>query len=457
MAYDKSKISLWDQIIEGGIKEFIYVTTDTLAQVQAAGYVSNATDLRLLPGDLVHVFSATAFSTTGLSLGAEVFPAPTVGVSNYFTTTPSYRLFQVSTVAAGTTAAPGAGTLVPAMVIPSDLTALPRNLIDCGDFTTNPWQIGTSFNGNGPSPSLTADRWNANSGTSLVWTAGRVADTTVQGFSAAYQWGRSVGDTHTVGLSLGQVVETLDAIRCQGQPIVLSFWNLADAQFAAGASGSIFTASIIAGTGVDEVSGKMFSGSWSGCTTVATQTITPGTTWSRIGPIGGVVPTNATQLGVAFSYVATTAATSPGLTAGLHESLRFGGIQLEVGGMTPFEHTDVAEVINIATRYLQVINEPTVGMAIGPAAFSASSIAQVHIPLPSPMRKAPTLTFTPGGFAITDSALGAHLISAGGLQVGSQNAVTMLVTAAATLTAGLVSFMQGRSTNSGIIILNADY
>jgi hypothetical protein len=49
------------------------------------------------------------------------------------------------------------------------------------------------------------------------------------------------------------------------------------------------------------------------------------------------------------------------------------------------------------------------------------------------------------------------LISAGGLQVGNTGAITMLVTAAATLTAGLVSFMQGRSSGLGTIILNADY
>lgn len=337
------------------------------------------------------------------------------------------------------------------------VTSLPRNLIDCGDFTTNPWQLGTNFNGNGPATSLTADRWVNNSGTSLVWTAGRTSNTTVAGFSAAYVWGRSVGDTHTVGLSVGQVIESVDSVRCQGQVVTLSFWAVADANFAAGASGGTYIASILSGTGVDESSGKMFSGAWSGMTTVATQVITPSSTINRIGTVTGTVPTGATQLGIAFSYVATTAATSPGLTAGTHESLQFMGVQLEVGGMTSFEHTEVAEVVNIATRYLQVINEPTVGMAIGPATFSAASIAQVHIPLPSPMRKAPTVTFTAGGFAITDSALGAHLISAGGLQVGGTGAITMLVTAAATLTAGLVSFMQGRSTNTGIIILNADY
>jgi hypothetical protein len=456
-------LGLWKIIdsIAGTPAIWFYVTTDSLAAVQASGYVSDATFKRLKVGDLVYVFSGTMLSETasppvGNTLGLATFAA-TLGVSTQFNGTPQVQLMMCSTVTAGTTTVSGVGTLTAVDPAIQSFGNLPRNLLDCGDFTTNPWQLGTSFNGSGAATSLTADRWLANSGTSQTWTAGRTANTTVAGFSAAYVWGRSVGDTHTVGQTFGQVIETVDSIRMQGLPVALSFWCVADANFAAGASGGTYIASIMSGTGIDDTGGKMFSGAWTGQTTVATQVITPSTTVQRVGPITGTVPTGATQLGVAFSYVPTTAATSPGLTAGAHESLEFMGIQLEASSMSPFEHTEVAEVVNIATRYLQVTSEPTVGMAVGPASFSASSIAQVHIPLPSPMRKAPTLTFTPGGFAITDSALGAHLISAGGLQVGNTGAITMLVTAAATLTAGLVSFMQGRSTGLGTIILNADY
>lgn len=441
-------------IVSGGIAYWIYITSDSLSAVQAAGYISDATWKRLKVGDIVDVFSGTLTSEAanppaGVALGAVTFPA-VQGVSSLFTAQPSYQRMMVASVTAGTTTTSGAATLSSATA--AIASALPRNLVDCGDFTTNPWQINTTFNGNGPGSVLTADRWNANSGTSLVWTAGRTLNTNVQGFSAAYVWGRSAGDTHTVGLSVGQVIETLDTIRAQGQLATLSFYVQPDANFAAGLSGGTYQATVVAGTGTNESSGKMFSSAWSGMTTVATQAITPGAagTAVRIGPIAGMVPTNATELGVVFSYVATG-------TAGTHESIEMMGVQLEIGPLTPFEHTEVAEVVNIATRYLQVISEPTVGMAIGPAVFSASSIAQVHIPLASPMRQAPTLTFSAGGFDITDSALGAHTISAAGLQVANTGAVTLLVTAAATLTAGLVSFMQGRSTGLGTIILNADF
>jgi hypothetical protein len=333
--------------------------------------------------------------------------------------------------------------------------ALPRNLLDCTDFTINPWQLGTSFNGNGPTPVLTADRWNANSGTSLVWTAGQASNTAAAGFTASYQWGRSVGDTHTVGLSIGQVIETPDSIRAQGQTVYLSTWIMNDANWVAGASGGTLTAYILAGTGTNESSGKMFSGAWSGMTTVASAVITPTTTLTRITACSGAVPASATELGVAFAYTA-----SAGTTAGTHESLQFVGPQLEIGGVTPYEHLEIAETVNIATRYLQVINEPTAGIAIGPASYSAASLAIVHVPLPSPMRKAPTLTFTAGGFAIYDQAQTAHGVTGALLLGATTGALTLAVTAAATLSSGNSAgpaFLQGRTTNSGVIILNADF
>ena len=449
--------------VETGIAYWIYITSDTLAQVQASGYVSDATFKRMKVGDIVDVFSGTlaseaATATTGVKLGAVTFPA-TVGAISLFTGAPQYQRMQVSAVTTPSFAgSSGAATLQ--VIEPSilSLSVNPRNLIDGGDFGTNPWQAGTTFNGTGTTVKVTADRFLANAGTSLVWNASRQTDTSVQGFSAALQWGRSAGDTHTTGLTMGQVLETNDSVRCQGLPVTLSWYNNAGANFAAGASGGIYLATIYSGTGTDDTFANMVTGGWTGSTVVASAAYTPGLSpAARVQPLAGTVPTNCTQLGVAWSYQPTTAATSPGITAGANEWNKFIGVQLEIGGMSAFEHLDVAEVMNICTRYLQVINEPTAGMAIGPAAFSASSIAQVHIPLPSPMRKAPTLTFTTGGWAISDSALAAHRISAGGLQVANTGAVTMLVTCAATLTAGLVSFMQGQSTGLGSITLDADY
>jgi hypothetical protein len=438
MAYTPNTLAqLYGGPIEGGFKNWVYTSTDAISTILAAGYFATAGQMGMGVGDVIWVINQSS-----------PVSAPATQLQCTAVTTSTTAGFAQPT---------GPVTVQQTGVTTIGLGMLPRNLIDCGDFTTNPWQIATSFNGTSATPTLTADRWNANSGASLTWTAGRASNTTVQGFSASYQWGRSVGDTHTTGLSFGQVIESLDSVRTQGLPVALSFWNAADANFAAGASGGTFVASVLAGTGIDDTSGKMFSGAWTGMTTIATQVITPTTTMARIGPIGGVVPTNATQLGVAFSYVPTTAATSPGLTAGAHESLQFMGVQLEIGGMTAFEHTEVAEVVNIATRYLQVISEPTTGIALGAALSLTSTTATVHVPLPSPMRKAPTLTFTAGGFIVTDNAQGAHTISAASLTGATTGAITLATTAATTLTAGQMGFLQGRTTGLGEIVLGADY
>lgn len=463
MAYTTGTLSELISTIGGRGRYWSYITGDSPAAVCAAGYINDAGKKRMQSGDVVFVLSGTLTSlisatpsataagdTSEFASGATVAWQPYVATVSPITTSSTGGFAGTPTTAATATLAP--------VVLPG-LANNPRNLLDCGDFGTAPWQKGTSFNGSGLTGALIADRFASMSGTGLTWTAGQTSNTTVQGFTAALDWGRSAGDTHTLGLSMGQVIETYDSARVQGLPLSFSFWAASDANFAAGASGGFFTASVMSGTGVDQNFNLMCSGGWSGQTTVATQNITPTSTQTRY-LVTGVVPTNATQLGVVWSYNATTAATSPGLTAGAHESLQFIGPQLEVGPPTGFEHLDVAEVVNIATRYLQVINEPTAGCAIGPAGFSAASIAIVHVPLVSPMRKAPTVTFNTGGWAVLDQGQATHRVSAGGLQVGNTGTMTLLVTCAGTFSAGnsaSPTFLQGQSTALGSIVANSDY
>ena len=392
MAYTPNTLTqLYAGPVEGAFKTWIYTTTDSLGTVLGAGYFpANNTgpgNMGMLPGDMVWVINQSSPSSAPATL-CQCLTAP-------------------ATTTAGFSAPTGTVTLTQSGVSTLSLANLPRNLIDGGDFTTNPWQIATSFNGTGATTTLTADRFNAIAGASLVWAASQQSNTNVAGFSTSYQWGRSAGDTHTTGLTFGQVLETADVIRLQGLPVTLSFWNGAGGNFAAGASGGTFLAQIISGTGTNDTFLKMVSASsWTGYSVIASAAFTPGvSTYTRLGPLTGVVPTNATQLGIAVSYQPTTAATSPGITAGANEWLQFMGVQLEAGGLTSFEHLDVAEVVNLCTRYLQVVQEPTAGIAVGPASFSASNIVTVHIPLASPLRKAPTLTFTAGGFIVTDQAL----------------------------------------------------
>lgn len=451
MAYTSGTLSELAHVIGGRGKYWSYVTADDLATVGGAGYVSDAGKKRLNVGDVIFVLAGTLSTLIGASPSLVSAGVTSEFASGAAVTWQPYVVASVSAVdSKGVPTQAATATLAPAVL--AGLQNNPRNLIDAGDATTNPWSFGTAQRTGGSSAVLVTDRFAAIGGASSSWNTQRSANTDIAGFSQAFQWGRSSTDTHTTGLTFGQVMESVDSIRVQGLPVSMSMWVKAGANFAAGASAGTFRMQLIAGTGTDDTFANLAAGSWTGATTVATATVTPGTATTRVGPFTGTVPTNATQLAWLVTYNP-----SAGTTAGANEWLQMLGIQSEVGGMTPYEHLDVAEVLNIATRYLQVINEPTAGIAVGPAVFSASSIAQVHIPLIAPMRKAPTVTFTAGGWAITDSALGAHTISSGGGTTTTPAALTMTVTAATTLTAGLVSMLQGRTTGSGIIIANADY
>lgn len=331
----------------------------------------------------------------------------------------------------------------------------PRNMIDGGDATTNLWQLGTSFNG-GSSAVLLADRFIGIGGTGSSWVASRALNTSAaQGFSAAFQFGRSSTDTHTTGLTFGQVFESADSIRAQGLPVTMSMFAQAGANFAAGASGGTLLMQLLSGTGVDDTFANMAAGSWTGAATVGTVTITPGTTAARfMNSTLFTVPTGATQLGWAMSYTPSAAT-----TAGVNEWIQMLGIQVELGGLSDFEHLDVAEVAEICQRYLFVVKEPTASVQVGTGVSTAASLAAINIPTPITMRKAPTLTFTAGGFAITDGAGGNHTISGAGPAGGANtvNNIGMQITAAATLTAGHSALMVGRTTGSGILIADADY
>lgn len=450
MAYTTGTLSELGHVIGGRGKYWSYVSADDIGTICQSGYISDAGKKRLSIGDVVFVLSGTL--STLLSATPTVVAA---GVTSEFTPTANITwqpcvVSAISSITNGVPALTATATLAPAAF--TGLQANPRNLIDAGDATVNPFQLGTSSQNGAATAKLVCDRFAAIGGTSSVWVFQRSANTDVAGFSQCFQWGRSSTVTNTTGLTFGQVLESIDSIRAQGLPVTMSMWAKAGSSFAAGASAGTFRMQLIAGTGTNDTFANMAAGSWTGASTVATATITPTTTAARYGGYSGVVPTSATQLGWLVTYNP-----SAGTTAGTTEYLQMMGIQAEIGGMTPFEHLQPAEVQNICTRYLQVIPETTVGVNVGSAVFSAASIAQVFVPLAAPMRQAPTVTFTAGGWCVSDSALGAHTISSGGFAANTTSSLTGTVTCAATLTAGLVSFIAGRTTNNGTIIANADF
>lgn len=419
--------------IEGTVNVWEYLTTDTLTAVCAPGYFSDGGKRGMLVGDLVWVINQSAPATNPVAL----CQVTAVGSSSL----------------GGTLVQPTTATVSVASPTIENLAAMPRNLLDGGDFTVNPWQRGTSFNTISNTLTYTADRWFALSGASASVVVAKQAETDVQGFGSALRLQRSSTDTHTSGITVGQVLETIDSIRVQGQPVCLSFWAKAGANFAAGSNGTI-TAIVASGTGTDDSAANMVSSAWTGAGTVISAAQAISTAPTRYA-FAGVVPAAATQLGVMLAYTP-----AGGTTAGANEWVEFYGVQLEEGGgPTQFEHRDAQIELEIAQRYFYQLNEGTSGVISGTGSAFSASTGQIYIPLPVQMRTIPTVTITVGGFRFTDGAGVGHTISSAGSAATTHqvNSVGIQVTAATTLTAGQGGLLVGQTTNNGKIQVSAEY
>jgi hypothetical protein len=316
-----------------------------------------------------------------------------------------------------------------------------RNLIDGGDFTTNPWQRGTSFTGIASTPTYTADRWFAVGGASSSISVSQTANTAVAGFSQSLVFGRASANANTAQINLGQVLESGDSIRMQGQPVTLSFWAAAGANFSA----SALTVQLVSGTGTNQSAASMIAGSWTSQANVinATQALTA--TPIRYS-FTGTVPAGCTQLGVQFSY-------APVGTAGSADNVIFAGVQLEAGSVASlFEHRDVQVELEICQRYCWVINEPGSGVIVGSGMNTTSAIQVFYLATPVQFRIAPTVTVTAGTFKTNQAGTATSTtISAG--TTHTPNAISINGNSAGT--AGQATLLQGGG-GSGLITASAD-
>jgi hypothetical protein len=338
-----------------------------------------------------------------------------------------------------------------------------RNLLDGGDFTVNPFQrnIAGLATANALTTAITsatpgyfADRWFGCGGGTTSIAFSSVADTTVPGFNTSLVFGRTSTNTTVVPIYLGQVLELGDSVRCQGQPVVFSFWVRQGANY----SGGNLTVQVIAGTGTNDTAAHMNTVAWTNQTNIVNQSVPVPTTMTRL-QFGGVVPATLatpavalTQLGVQLSY-------TPAGTAGAADNIIVNGFQLEIGTTASlFEHRDPEVELGICQRYCAVFAEPASGVIIsGAGMMSATNAQQVTIPLPTTMVKAPAVTVSAGtlkfNIAGTPTAVG------GGFAGGTTHTPTMItVVGTVTATAGQATNLQGTSVaGAGYVLASADF
>jgi predicted RecA/RadA family phage recombinase len=337
----------------------------------------------------------------------------------------------------------------------SQALAFPRNLIDGGDFGTNPWQrASTALFSAGVLASAISntvtygpDRWFAVGGASSSILFTQVTDTSLVGFNQACKVSRSSGNANTAAFNFGQVLESGDCIKLQGQPVTFSFWAKKGANYSGGALTVALNHSITAG---NDTAAHLVAAStnWQSPPTIinTTQVLTTG--WVRY-QFTGTVPTGATQLGLLFTW-------TPSGAAGADDSISFQGIQLEQGlGASPFEHRDIELELALAQRYYFVLPEAN-GANIAVGTPTGSNTQGYSIWLPTPMRVAPTVTVTVGGIkAIVDGGAAA---AATGLTAGSAHSTTIISLASTvTLTAAAHSILLQGSGTTGRIEASAEF
>lgn len=426
--------------VEGSFKVWLYTSADALNVVTAPAYFSNGGYLGMAAGDLV-LFSNPA---APLTAPAALLQVASVG----------------SAVVGGFTQATTA--TVQLVGIPaSAFSANPRNLIDGGDFTTNPFQRGATFTAIANTLTYTADRWFALGGASSSISVSQQAQTDVVGFGNSLRFGRG-GGTDTAVIKLGQVIETADSIRAQGQVVTVSFWAKAGAQFSA-ASAAILV-NLVSGTGSNQSAANLAAGSWTGSTSLtltplqgaaapAANIAQPITTAAVRYVFTATVPATATQLGLVFSYAPTG-------TNNTTDTVDFYGVQVEIAPQaTLFEHLDVQMVLEICQRYFWQVLEPAASVVLGIGQATTTTAATVQINLPVQMRVAPTtVVATRGSMGVTvaagtNQALTAFTANAAG---HTANAIGLTCTVAANLIAGNATQLIGNG-GAGLVSASCDF
>jgi hypothetical protein len=417
MAYTPNTLAMRAMgFIEGGFNVWEYTTTDPANLFLASGYFSDGSSKGMIQGDIVWVINPTAVTAIKCQCSAST----------------------VSTTG-GLTQHVGSST-----IIQQDITIAnnPRNLLDGGDATTNPWQRGTTISAIVATNTYTADRWFMVAGAATSANMTKTADTSIAGFTQAFVWGRASGQSSVSAIVLGQVLETLDSVRLQSQPLTLSFWAKTNSGYTGGALGIRVGQSTVSS---DQSASGFVNTSWNAYSDVISTTQVLTSSYVRYAFIGSVV-SNATQVGVSFQF--TPAGTNTG-----NDAISMIGIQLEQGGLSPFEHRDIQFELELCQRYFFQVNETSTAI-IAPGAIEAANAATFLISLPVQMRIPPTVTVTAGSFAQQVSGATAAV---SGFAAGATHTVNFVtVTSTATATAGLAALLVSRQTNSGLIAISAD-
>jgi hypothetical protein len=265
------------------------------------------------------------------------------------------------------------------------------------------WQRGTSGVLGGTGTTYTADRWatyTASSGTISRQVTGDTTNLPFIQYCARVQ--RNSGETATGTVGVWQSFESINSIPFAGKTVTISYYARKGANFSA--TSDLLSGFIISGTGTDQ---NLASTGFTGQATVATSNATLTTTWQRFTATG-TVATNATQIGLRFSYASTG-------TAGANDYFEVTGVQVELGSIaTPFRTNGGTLAGELAACQRYYIRYSSNGDSnfdlIGPFG-SAAQTTQIFIPWNTPTMRTAASAVDYANLRLSDNSGGTPAIS----------------------------------------------
>jgi hypothetical protein len=333
--------------------------------------------------------------------------------------------------------------------LPFSPSANCRNMIDGGDFSVNPFQRNIPGLASGgviaspisTTPTYFADRFFAVGAAPTAIQMAAVADSSIAGFSQSLKVCRQSGSASTAQISVGQIVETMNSLRCQTQTITLSFWARAGVSY----SGGPITVLVNSGSGVNQSAALMVSAGWTSQANLISSQQILSTAMTRY-QFTGVALANTSQLGIQISF-------TPSGTAGSDDSIYINGVQLEIGAnASPFEHLEAQVVLEDCQRFAWVTAEPGSGVVIGSGQNTGSASQLFYMASPVQLIKPPTVTVSTGTFKTNQAGTATSTTITPGA-THTVNAVSIAGNSSGT--AGQATMLMGGG-GSGWILASAD-
>ena len=298
--------------------------------------------------------------------------------------------------------------------------AAAKNAIINGGFDI--WQRGTSVAGNNVGgASYWADRWNMyRSASPTAYTLSQQTTGGTTGITNYARVQRTAANTTTATMSIGQTPEILNLISLAGQPITVSFYARAGANYSPTSGALAYV--LNTGTGTTSVDG-IYNSLTSQATVIST-TATLTTSWQRF--------TSTVTLGSTITQLSLQFNCTPVGTAGAADYYDLTGVTIELGSVaTAFSRAGGTIQGELAACQRYYYRNTATGGAYAPMMPSGVTSSTTNllgiVQFPVQMRSNPTsVDFST--LQVVDSAVGSYTVTNVGIVSADGNTAQCDVT-----------------------------